>query len=107
MSVIVESAVPDYLETIHAGTHVLYADEPTEAGGKDAAPTPYDLLLAALGACKVITLRMFAQRKGWPLQAVRVSLSHAKVHAEDCAHCGQQSALIDQIEVDIRLAGEL
>lgn len=107
MAVIVESAAPDYLETIHAGPHVWHADEPVEAGGKDAAPTPYDLLLSALGACKVITVRMFAQRKRWPLQGVRIILSHAKVHAEDCARCNTDDSLIDQIEVEIRLVGEL
>jgi putative redox protein len=106
MSVTVESAAPDYLETIHAGRHVFQVDEPLEAGGKDAAPTPYDLLLAALGACKVITLRMYAQRKHWALRAVHVSLSHAKMHAEDCANCDSTS-LIDQIEVEIDLLGEL
>jgi putative redox protein len=106
MTVTVESASPDYLETIHAGRHAFQVDEPLEAGGKDAAPTPYDLLLAALGACKVITLRMYAQRKRWALRGVQVSLSHAKVHAEDCANCDPAS-LIDQIEVEIGLLGDL
>jgi uncharacterized OsmC-like protein len=107
MTVSVENASPRYLENISAGRHVLQADEPVSAGGQDAAPTPYDLLLAALGACKVITLRMFAERKRWPLQSVHVNLSHAKVHAEDCANCASEGSLIDHIEVEMRLVGEL
>ena len=107
MNVSVESAPPDFLEDIFAGRHVLHADEPVSVGGQDAAPTPYELLLGALGACKVITLRMYAARKRWPLERVRVNLSHAKVHAEDCVNCDSERSLIDSIEVEIHLVGEL
>jgi uncharacterized OsmC-like protein len=107
MNVSVESAALDFLENIFAGRHSLQADEPVSAGGRDGAPSPYELLLAALGACKVITLRMYAKRKGWPLQGVRVNLSHVKVHAEDCANCEREHSLIDQIEVQITLEGEI
>jgi len=107
MNVLVESASPDFLEKIYAGRHGLQADEPLSAGGQDAAPSPYELLLAALGACKVITLRMYAKRKGWPLQGVQLNLSHGKVHAEDCADCERTGSLIDQIDVEIKLQGEL
>ena len=107
VNVSVESASPDFLETISTGRHGLQADEPLSAGGQDAAPTPYELLLAALGACKVITVRMYAKRKGWPLLGVQLSLSHRKVHAEDCANCNSAGSLIDQIDVDIKLQGEL
>jgi putative redox protein len=103
----VESALPDFLENICAGRHGLQADEPLSAGGQDAAPAPYELLLAALGACKVITLRMYAKRKGWPLQGVQLDLSHGKVHAEDCAHCESAGSLIDQIDIELKLSGEL
>jgi uncharacterized OsmC-like protein len=106
-TVSVESASPDFLENIRVGRHLLHADEPVSAGGGDAAPTPYDLLLSALGSCKVVTLRMYAKRKNWPLRAVHVNLSHAKVHAEDCANCNGEIRLIDQIQVEIRLVGEL
>ena len=106
-TVSVESAPPEYLENIQVGRHQLQADEPVSAGGSDAAPTPYELLLAALGSCKVVTLRMYAKRKNWPLHAVHVTLSHAKVHAEDCANCGSEARLIDHIQVEIRLVGEL
>jgi uncharacterized OsmC-like protein len=107
MNVVVESASPDFLENISAGRHGLQADEPLSAGGEDAAPSPYELLLAALGACKVITVRMYAKRKGWPLQGVQLNLSHGKVHAEDCADCERPGSLIDQIDIEIKLQGEL
>ena len=107
MSVTVESAAPDFLENISAGRHRFQADEPVSAGGQDAAPTPYELLLASLGACKAITLRIYAQRKRWPLEAVRLSLSHARVHAEDCANCTSGASQIERIEVEIRLVGAL
>jgi uncharacterized OsmC-like protein len=107
MDVSVESASPDFLENISAGRHALQADEPRSAGGQDAAPSPYELLLAALGACKVVTLRMYAKRKGWPLQGVQLTLSHQKVHAEDCANCEGPGRLIDRIDVRLKLLGEL
>ena len=107
MKVSVESESPDFLANISAGRHRLQADEPLSAGGQDAAASPYELLLAALGACKVITVRMFAKRKGWPLRGVQLNLSHAKVHAEDCANCDRADSLIDQIDVEIKLQGEL
>lgn len=107
MKVSVESASPDFLENVSAGRHELQADEPLSGGGQDTAPTPYELLLSALGACKVITLRMYAKRKGWPLQGVQINLSHEKVHAEDSANCASGGSLIDQIDVEIKLQGEL
>ncbi len=106
-SVSVDSASPDFLENITAGRHVLQADEPVSAGGRDAGPNPYELLLAALGTCKAITLRIYAGRKQWPLKGVHINLSHAKVHAEDCVNCEAAQSLVDQIEVEIRLVGEL
>ena len=107
MNVLVDSASPDFLENISTGRHRLRADEPLSAGGQDAAPSPYELLLAALGSCKVITLRIYAKRRGWPLQSVQIRLSHDKVHADDCASCEGPGSLIDRIEVAIRLQGEL
>jgi putative redox protein len=65
----------------------LRADEPVAAGGDDSGPDPYDLLLAGLGACTSMTVRMYAQRKNWPLAHVTVDLAHDKVHAQDCAEC--------------------
>jgi uncharacterized OsmC-like protein len=107
MNVVVESAPPDFLERITIGRHSLAADEPVEAGGTDQAPNPYELLLAALGSCKGITMRMYAAQKQWPLQQVQVKLAHSRVHADDCANCEAETAVVDQIDVEIRLTGAL
>ena len=103
----VESTSPSFLERISAGRHSLQADEPFDAGGQDSGPSPYEFLLAALGSCQAITLRMYAARKSWPLEGVCVKLSHAKVHADDAAKCAGEDRLIDLIEVEIQLIGEL
>lgn len=92
---------------IRAGRHRLLADEPVAAGGADAGPDPYALLLAALGACTSMTLKLYAARKEMPLAAVRVRLRHSHIHAEDCAHCDTRVGLISRIERDIELAGPL
>lgn len=89
------------------GRHVLKADEPPGLGGADEGPTPYDYLLASLGACKSMTVRMYANRKGIPLDRVAVSLRHDKIHAEDCEDCETAEGKIDQIEVDIEITGDL
>jgi putative redox protein len=93
-------------QRIDAGRHVLVADEPVGAGA-DAGPTPYDLLLSALGACTSMTLRMYADRKGWPLEGVAVRLRHRRVHADDCRDCETGTGMIDHLERDLHLAGAL
>ena len=85
MNVRVDGGRLRYVQKITVGSHVLLADEPRDVGGTDAGPNPYELLLAALGACAGITVRMYAERKQWPLEEVHVVLSWARVHAEDCA----------------------
>ena len=75
-----------YRVEIDASGHALVADEPTEAGGTDAGATPYDLVLAALGACTAMTLRMYADRKQWPLEGVVVHMHHSRSHAADEQH---------------------
>ena len=87
------------------GQHELVADEPTSLGGGGAGPTPYGLLVAALGSCTTMTLRMYARRKKWPLARASVTLVHDKVHADDCSDC--EGRAIDRIERRIRLEGDL
>jgi uncharacterized OsmC-like protein len=94
-------------QEITSGKHRLVADEPREAGGADAGPDPYALLLAALGACTSMTLLLYARRKGWPLQEVAVELEHDKVHAQDCADCEGEAARVDRIRRRVRLHGPL
>jgi uncharacterized OsmC-like protein len=106
-SVSVESAGPKYRQNISVGPHTLNADEPAEWGGSDIGPNPYELLLAALGACTSITVRMFAERKRWPLQNILVDLSHAQVHAHDSAGTDQKPRMIDRVETTITLSGAL
>jgi putative redox protein len=95
-----------YTQQITAGQHTLIADEPRPVGD-DAGPTPYDLLLAALGTCTSMTVRMYADRKGWPLEQVRVTVRHSRIHAEDCAHCETTKGMIDHIDKEIELVGDL
>jgi putative redox protein len=96
-----------FAQEVVARDHRLRADEPVHLGGTDTGPTPYDLLLAALGTCTSMTLRMYAERKKWPLAGVRVSLSHSRVHAEVCADCEGEGSRIDRIERVIRVLGDL
>ncbi len=89
------------------GKHTLLADEPVTYGGTDTGPAPYDLLLAGLGACTTMTMRMYAERKGLALERALVTLKHGKVHADDCAHCETESGKIDRIEREVELLGPL
>jgi putative redox protein len=94
-------------QTIEVRTHRLRADEPVEAGGTDTGPTPYDLLLAALGSCTSMTIGLYARRKGMRLETIEVRLRHSKVYADDCAECETKIGYIDRIERDIKLTGHL
>jgi len=94
-------------QRVRIGRHVLRADEPVRLGGQDTGPTPYELLLAALGACTAMTLRLYADREGWPLEDVRVDLRHRKIHASDCASCETQVGMLDRIERRLDLVGPL
>jgi uncharacterized OsmC-like protein/alpha/beta superfamily hydrolase len=105
--VLVTGGASGFAQDIVAHRHRLTADEPQEQGGTDTGPTPYDLLLAALGACTSMTLRLYANLKKLPLEGVRVTLRHAKVHAVDCAHCESQTGKIDRIEREIEVIGPL
>jgi uncharacterized OsmC-like protein/fermentation-respiration switch protein FrsA (DUF1100 family) len=92
---------------VRVGRHVLGADEPKSVGGRDSGPSPYDFLLTALGSCTSMTIRMYADRKGWPLDFATVRLHHAKTHAQDCADCDSPTGRIDEITREIALEGAL
>jgi putative redox protein len=94
-------------QDISIGRHRLLADEPVRAGGLDSGPNPYDLLLAGLGACTSMTLRLYAERKSLPLDRVSVRLSHSKVHAADCEACETKEGMIDRIERVVTFEGKL
>jgi putative redox protein len=105
--VVAEVGFGRYAQVVYDGKHRLTADEPEEDGGLDTGPSPYRLLLAALGACTSITLRMYAERKKWPLRRVAVRLRHSKSHAKDSAGAEKKGAKIDHIEREIELSGAL
>ena len=106
-SVVVRGDGVSYAQEIVAGSHRLMSDEPVAAGGTNSGPTPYDLLLAALGACTSMTVGMYARRKNWPLQGVIVRLRHARIHAEDCSTCDTKEGFLDRIACELELAGPL
>jgi putative redox protein len=105
--VVVRGAVSGFVQEIVAGGHRLASDEPVSVGGTDTGPTPYDLLLAALGSCTSMTAGVYARRKGWPLQSVTVRLTHSRIHAADCAKCETGEGMLDRIDVSIELEGPL
>ena len=105
--VIVRGNATGFAQNIIAGAHQLVADEPLKAGGTDTGPGPYDLLLAALGACTSMTLAMYARRKGWPLETVTVSLNHSREYAGDCRDCDTKQGLLDRIDRKIQVRGPL
>ncbi len=106
-TVIVDGGAVDFVQTVETGGHRFQSDEPIAAGGTDTGPSPYDLLLAALGSCTSMTIGLYARRKQWPLDRVRVRLTHRKEHARDCADCETKTGMLDRIEREIELDGEL
>ena len=100
-------AAGKFQNTVSIGMHHLLADEPASAGGEDSGPGPYDFVLAGLGACKSMTMRLYADRKSFPLEGATVTLSHSKIYAKDCAECETKEGMLDQIEVAIGLEGPL
>jgi len=102
-----ERGTGTFAVSIQAGRHSLVGDEPVDVGGDDTGPSPYELLLAALGECTVMTLRMVARQKQWPLQNTQVTLTHRKRHAADCAECETREGKVDEIERRITLLGAL
>lgn len=105
--VVTESPGFKFRQVMAAGPHPLTADEPENVGGDDSGPTPYGLLLAGLGACTSMTIRMYADHKGIPLEDIRVELQHDKIHAADCEACETGTGKIDRIARKIFLTGDL
>src|SRR5918912_4017371 len=107
MAEIVVRSLGGLEQEIQAREHRWLADEPPEAGGGDAGPTPYELLLSALGACTAMTVRMYATRKGWPLEGVEVVLRYERIHAEDCLNCDSPNARLERVTKRLALLGPL
>lgn len=106
--VIVQSvAEAKFTQEIQADAHRLVADEPVSFGGDDRGPGPYEYLLAGLGSCTSMTLRMYAAKKGWNLRGVRVELEHTRIHAKDCDDCETKQGMVDEIQTRIHLEGDL
>ncbi|HYW33826.1 MAG TPA: OsmC family protein [Balneolaceae bacterium] len=97
-----------YKTTLNAGRHELTGDEGRNVqGGKDAGPDPYDYLLMALGSCTVMTVKMYARHKEWPVEDIYIELRHNKKHNEDCENCDDKKSRIDFIEKELIVEGDL
>jgi uncharacterized OsmC-like protein/pimeloyl-ACP methyl ester carboxylesterase len=105
--VVRETRASKFQQTVTVGPHRMIADEPVAAGGEDTGPGPYDFLVAGLGACTSMTMRMYADRKSLPLERVTVTLKHSKIHAKDCEECETREGMLDQIEREISIEGAL
>ena len=105
--VIVRGTAAGFAQEVEIGSHELHADEPVSYGGTDTGPSPYDLLLAALGSCTSMTIGLYARKRGWPLENITVSLRHSKIHAQDCDDCETKEGKVDRIEREIHLDGSL
>ena len=103
----IETAQGKFQQKLTVGQHELVADEPLSFGGDDTGPTPYDFLLMALGSCTSMTMKMYADRKGIPLESVHIELEHSREHVEDCAECSNDENRIDVIDRAITLRGDL
>jgi len=107
MVVVQETRAGKFQQTVSIGPHRMRADEPVAAGGEDSGPGPYDFVLAGLGACTSMTVRLYADRKGLPLERTTVTLRHSKIHAQDCAECETREGMLDQIDLTIGMEGDL
>jgi putative redox protein len=101
--VVARSAGPGFRTEIMSGAHHVTVDEPTSVGGGDEGPTPYDLLLASIGACTAMTLRMYASRKGWPLEEAVVAIRTRRTHAADCAECAEHEKPLPRLRLERRV----
>jgi putative redox protein len=105
--VVVRGRADSFKQEIIAAKHRLVGDEPVSAGGGDAGPDPYDYLLAALGVCTSMTVGFYARRKQFPLENIKVSLWHSRIHAKDCEVCETREGMVDRIDVEVELTGAL
>jgi uncharacterized OsmC-like protein/pimeloyl-ACP methyl ester carboxylesterase len=105
--VVRETRASKFQQTVSIGPHRMLADEPVAAGGEDSGPGPYDFVLAGLGACTSMTMRLYADRKSLPLERTTVTLKHSKIHAQDCAECETKEGMLDQINLVIGMEGNL
>ena len=105
--VVQETRDGKFQQTVTTGPHRMLADEPAAVGGQDSGPGPYDFVLAGLGACTSMTMRMYADRKSLPLDRVTVTLTHSKIYAKDCEECETREGMLDQIDRVIRIEGAL
>jgi uncharacterized OsmC-like protein len=104
---VVHGSAEGFRQEVTVAGHRFVVDEPRALGGNDTGPSPYDLLISALGACTSMTVSLYARRKQWPLEAVTVRLRHSKIHAIDCADCDTKGGMLDGIERDVELHGDL
>jgi uncharacterized OsmC-like protein len=107
MGPVVVRAGAAFRNEVEAGTHHLVADEPVEAGGTDAGPTPYDFLAAALGGCTSMTMRVVAKRENIPLDGAEIQITSDRMYAKDCADCTNKTGYIHRFDVRIKLLGNL
>src|SRR5215467_5033786 len=105
--VVVRGGAKNFQQEIVAGKHHFVSDEPVSAGGGDAGPDPYDYLLTALGVCTSMTIGLYARRKQIPLENITVSLRHSRIYAKDCQECETKDGMLDRIEVEVELTGQL
>ena len=108
MSEVTVTSLTNLQNEVRYADHRFITDEPTSAGGEDAGPDPYVLLLSALGSCISMTTMLYARRKQWPLEQVSVRLRQRRVHARDCTECTQtEEGYVHRIERAVSLSGEL
>lgn len=105
--VIVRGPASGFVQAVDAGTAHFSVDEPVELGGTGTGPTPYDLLLAALGSCTSMTVGLYARRHGWPLTDVTVRLKHERIHEKDCEECFDQPRWLERVTLTLELGGAL
>lgn len=109
MSEVVVTSLENLRNEVRYGAgHSFITDEPVAAGGEDAGPDPYTLMLAALGSCISMTLKLYARRKQWPLESVTVHLRQSRIHSKDCQECTQdQAGFVHRIERKVSITGPL